>query len=79
MKFFILVLLNISSTIGHTTVFSIVPKAGTSLPTHVTIGGSVKALYTITNSTGRSHAGNFVKYLPPNTTHVTTEIGRAHV
>lgn len=73
MQFLIFALLGMSSTISHTTVFSIVPKIGTSLPTHVTIGGSVKALYTVTNTTGRSHAGNYVKYLPPNTTQVTVD------
>ncbi|MDP3562742.1 MAG: hypothetical protein Q8R83_11240 [Legionellaceae bacterium] len=61
------------NTTGYTAVFSIVPKAGTSLPTQVTNGGSVKALYTITNTTGLSHAGNYVKYLPPNTTQVTVD------
>ena len=66
-------LLGLGSTMSYATVFSIVPKAGTSLPTHVTNGGSVKALYTVTNTTGRSHAGNYIKYLPPNTTHVTVD------
>ena len=73
MQFLICSLLGISSTIGYTMVFSIVPKAGTSLPTHVTIGGSVKALYTVTNTTGSSHTGNYIKYLPPNTTQVTVD------
>lgn len=73
MQFLMFSLLGISSTIGYTTVFSIVPKAGTSLPTHVTIGGSVKALYTVTNTTGSSHAGNYIKYLPTNTTQVTVD------
>lgn len=66
-------LLWISSTVGHAAVFSIVPKAGTSLPTQVTRGGSVKALYTVTNTTGSSHAGNYVKYLPTNTSQVTVD------
>ena len=64
-------LLGITSIVGHTAVFSIVPKAGTSLPTHV--GGSIKALYTVTNTTGSFHAGNYVKYLPTNTTQVTVD------
>lgn len=72
-QFFIFNLLVISSPIAYTAVFSIVPKAGTSLPTQVTIGGSVKALYTITNTTSQYHAGNYIKYLPPNTTHVTVD------
>jgi hypothetical protein len=58
---------------GHSAVFSIVPKAGTSLPTHVMMGGSVTALYTVTNTTSHSHMGNYVKYLPPNTTQVTID------
>lgn len=66
-------LLSINSIVGHTAVFSIVPKSGTSLPTHVTLGGSVKALYTVTNTTGSFHAGNYVKYLPTNTTQVTVD------
>jgi len=72
-QFLIFAVLSISSTSGYTTVFSIVPKAGTSLPTHVTIGGSVKALYMVTNTTGSSHTGNYIKYLPPNTTQVTVD------
>ena len=71
--FLVFALLGISSIVGHTAVFSIVPKAGTSLPTHVAFGGSVNALYTVTNTTGSPHAGNYVKYLPPNTTQVTVD------
>lgn len=67
------VLLGISSIVGHAAVFSIVPKAGTSLPTHISNGGSVTALYTVTNTTSSSHAGNYVKYVPPNTTQVTVD------
>lgn len=66
-------LLSSSSMVGHTAVFSIVPKAGTSLPTHVTTGGTATALYTVTNTTGSLHANNYVKYLPPNTTQVTVD------
>ena len=73
MRFLIFALLSLTSTMGYTTVFNIIPKAGTSLPTHVTVGGSVKALYTVSNTTGSSHAGNYVKYLPMNTTQVTVD------
>ena len=73
MSFLVFVLLGISSIVGHTAVFSIVPKAGTVLPTQVTIGSSVKALYTVTNTTGSLHVGNFVKYVPLNTTQVTVD------
>lgn len=73
MTFLIFALLGISSIIGHTAVFSIVPKAGTSLPTNVAFGGSVTALYTVTNTTSSPHAGNYVKYLPANTSQVKVD------
>lgn len=73
LKFFLFALLSIHSVISYPAVFRIVPKAGTSLPTEVTIGGRVKALYTITNTTGSFHAGNYIKYLSPNTTQVTVD------
>ena len=73
MPFLALVFLSLSSITSHAAVFSIVPKAGTSLPTHVALGGSVKALYTVTNTTGSSHTGNYVKYVPTNTTQVTVD------
>ena len=73
MPFLVVALLSMASTMGYTAVFRIVPKAGTSLPTNVTVGGNVTALYTLTNTTGRSHSGNYVKYLPPNTTQVTVD------
>jgi hypothetical protein len=69
-RFLMIALLGLSSIVTHATVFSIVPKAGTTLPKKVLAGGSVKALYTVTNTTGSSHAGNYVKYLPTNTTQV---------
>lgn len=62
-----------NNSVAHATVFNIVPKAGTSLPTHVAIGGSVKALYTVTNTTGSTHAGNYIKYLPTNATQITVD------
>ncbi len=61
------------SLVGHAAVFNIVPKAGTSLPIRAAVGGNVKALYTVTNTTGSSHAGNYVKYLPANTTQVAVD------
>lgn len=71
MPFFIVTIMNLSSINGHSAVFNIVPKTGTSLPTIVIEGGSVQAFYTITNNTGQFHAGNYIKYLPPNTTQIT--------
>jgi DNA-binding beta-propeller fold protein YncE len=50
---------------------SIIPKVGTTLPTTVIL--DVEALYTITNTTGSFHANNYVKYLPPNVTQITTD------
>ncbi|HBI22191.1 MAG TPA: hypothetical protein DDY37_06380, partial [Legionella sp.] len=57
MPFLVFTLLGTGSMVAHPAVFSIVPKADTALPTHVTVGGNVKALYTVTNTTGSSHAG----------------------
>lgn len=65
--------LSFNLAVSHAAVFSIVPKAGTSLPTKVTSGNSINAFYTVTNTTGRTHAGNYVKYSPPNTTQVTVD------
>ena len=73
MPFLVFAVLGLASLVGHAAVFSIVPKAGTSLPTGVIIGGSVKALYTVTNTTGSAHSGNYVKYLPANTRQVTVD------
>ena len=73
MPLLVFTLLGVGSTLVHPGVFSIVPKANTTLPTHVTTGGSVTALYTVTNTTGRFHAGNYVKYVPMNTTQVTVD------
>ena len=73
MPFLTLIFFGLFSITSHAAVFSIVPKAGTSLPTTVAVGGSVKAYYTVTNTTGSSHAGNYVKYLPLNVTQVTSD------
>lgn len=73
MPFVVLTLWATNNVTGHTSVFSIVPKANTSLPTQVTTGTSVKALYTVTNTTGSTHRGNYVKYVPTNTTQVTVD------
>lgn len=70
---FIVSALLVFSKISYAAVFSIIPKVGTSLPSIVTLGGSVTALYTVTNTTGSFHTSNYVKYLPPNTTQVTVD------
>ena len=71
MSFLVFALLGMSSIVGHTAVFSIVPKA--RLPTYVPVGGNVNALYTVTNTTGSFHAGNYVKYHPTNTSQVLVD------
>ena len=73
MTFLLFALLSTSSIVVHAVVFSIVPKSGTPLPTHVASGSSAKAFYTVTNTTGSFHAGNYVKYLPRNTTQVKVD------
>ncbi|RUR09387.1 Ig-like domain-containing protein [Legionella sp. km772] len=67
MPFFLLVL----SVISHANVFKIVPQ--TPLPTSITPGSSVKAYYTVTNTTGRFHSGNYVKALPLNVSQVKSD------
>lgn len=54
-------------------VFSIVPKSGVNFPQLIPVGGQATAYYTVTNTTGSFRAGNYVKYLPPNTTQVTSD------
>lgn len=55
---------------ANAAMFTIEPAAGTVLPTVLnTI--PTKAFYTITNSTGSTRSGIFVKYLPPNVSQVT--------
>lgn len=52
--------------------FSIVPKAGTVLPTQIRPGRTVFAYYTVYNNTIAPRSNNYVKYLPPNTRQVLT-------
>lgn len=61
-------LMGLLSLSCNAAVFNIVPQS--PLPTTVPQGGATKAYYTVTNTTGSFHAGNFVKYLPPNVTQV---------
>ena len=75
MQFLTLLLLIISSTINHAAVFNIVPQA--PLPTSLPQGSVVTAYYTVTNTTGHFHSGNYVKYLPPNVTQITVD-GSVH-
>lgn len=51
--------------------FNIVPKAGTALPTTVTEGAVVTALYTISNASKKTLNHNHIQYLPPHVIQVT--------
>lgn len=53
--------------------FSIVPKLGTTLPTAVVIGKTVKAYYTVRNETSINLSNIFVKYLPQNVVQVLND------
>jgi hypothetical protein len=52
--------------------FNIFTKNGTTLPTTVSVGATAKAYYTVQNNTGSTRNDNFVKYLPPNVSQVTS-------
>ncbi len=60
------------SAVSHALPLSIIPKAGTTLPTSVNQGSTVTAYYTVYNLTASQRNGNFVKYLPPNVSQVNT-------
>jgi DNA-binding beta-propeller fold protein YncE len=62
----------LGSTASFALPFNVAPKAGTSLPTTVLQGGTVTAYYTVTNNTQAQRNNNYVKYLPPNVTQVTS-------
>lgn len=64
-------LMGLLSLSCHAAVFNIIPQA--PLPTTVPQGGSTSAYYTVTNTTGSFHAGNYVKYLPSNVTQVNID------
>jgi hypothetical protein len=53
--------------------FTIVPTPGTTLPSFVGVNQTVTAFYNVTNNACVSLNSNFIKYLPPNTTQVTTD------
>ena len=59
------------SSVCYALPFSIVPKAGTQLPTTVHLNSSVTAYYTVSNLTGTTRFANFVEYLPPNVAQFT--------
>lgn len=72
-SFFVLLFSILMSGISFAAPFSIVPQAGTTLPTQVVIGNIVNAFYTVTNTTASPHSGNYVKTLPPNVTQVLAD------
>lgn len=69
---FILILSCLIAANCYALPFNIVPKAGVPFPTTVVAGQTRTAYYTVTNNTASPQAGNFIKYLPPNTTQVTS-------
>jgi hypothetical protein len=60
------------STVSFALPFNVAPKNGTNLPTTVNKGGTVTAYYRVTNNTKAQRNNNYVKYLPPNVTQVTS-------
>lgn len=62
------------STASFALPFNIMPKAGFPLPIYVPVGGTVTAYYTVSNNTVSQRNGNYVKYLPPNVSQVTSGV-----
>lgn len=61
------------NAVGYALPYSVVPKAGLSLPKQIILGNTAKAFYTVTNNTGRVLPSGFVKYLPPFVTQVVND------
>ena len=53
--------------------FSVLPTAGSTLPTQISTGQTLPAFYTITNLANISLANNYIKYFPQNVTQVTSD------
>jgi len=70
-KWIMLFLIMVLSLCSHANVFNIVPKE--TLPTSISAGETLKAYYTITNTTGSFRSANYIKYLPPNVSQVITD------
>ena len=66
------VLFILSSINTYASPLTIVPKAGTELPTSLVAGSTVTAYYTIYNNTRSIRNNNYIKSLPPNVSQVTT-------
>lgn len=52
--------------------FTILPKTGTQLPTTVNPGATTTAYYTVFNNTATQRNNNYIKFLPPNVSQVTS-------
>ena len=59
------------SSFSYALPFNIVPAA--PLPTSLFPGNTVNAFYTVSSNATMTLAGNFIKYLPPNVSVVTTD------
>jgi hypothetical protein len=71
--FLCLIGLSLIAKVSYALPFEIIPNG--ELPTSIVSGEQVPASYIVTNNTGSKRAGNFVKYLPPHVTQVTTGVG----
>lgn len=60
------------STTSYALPFIVTPKPGVDQPTTLISGTTTKAFYTVLNNTLAQRNNNFVKYLPPNVTQVTS-------
>lgn len=66
-----LIALTLVSNLSYALPFTIIPAA--TLPTNVVPEQTRLAFYTVTNNTNTTRANNYVKYLPPNVTQVTSD------
>ncbi|WP_298622578.1 hypothetical protein [uncultured Legionella sp.] len=69
----VLLIAFLSNAVSYALPYNVVPKAGVSLPTHIILGNTVNAFYTVTNNTSRTLPNSFVKYLPPNVSQVVSD------
>ena len=73
MRILFLISLLLLSSLSYALPFSIVTKSGTNLPTRVHPNSTVIAYYTITNNTLEQRNNNYIKYLPPNVSQITSD------
>lgn len=69
----LLMIILVKSIPTYASAYAVVPKSGATLPTQLVKGNKAHAFYTITNNTQRTLNNGFVKYLPPNVTHITSD------